>query len=34
MFIVLNQMERQRGLFPSLQEYRSLFGMTRERVDG
>jgi aspartate carbamoyltransferase catalytic subunit len=34
-FIVLRiQLERQKkGLFPSLREYRSLFGLTRERVD-
>jgi aspartate carbamoyltransferase catalytic subunit len=34
-FIILRiQMERQKkGLFPSLREYRALFGMTRERVD-
>jgi aspartate carbamoyltransferase catalytic subunit len=34
-FIVLRiQLERQKkGLFPSLREYRNLFGMTRERAD-
>ena len=34
-FIILRlQLERQKkGLFPSLREYRSLFGLTRERVD-
>jgi aspartate carbamoyltransferase catalytic subunit len=34
-FIVLRiQLERQKkGLFPSLREYRALFGLTRERVD-
>jgi aspartate carbamoyltransferase catalytic subunit len=34
-FIVLRiQLERQKkGLFPSIREYRQLFGMTRERLD-
>jgi aspartate carbamoyltransferase catalytic subunit len=34
-FIVLRiQLERQKkGLFPSIREYRALFGLTRERVD-
>jgi aspartate carbamoyltransferase catalytic subunit len=34
-FIILRiQLERQKkGLFPSLREYRTLYGMTRERVD-